>query len=136
MGCFEGRPKRSISSTNPPRRTAGIGAFRLLLSVPAKVRSVNPQPALGLGDGNWSFCPVADTHDQLRERKGRVDSGPSEQLDSPILPWAAHGVNQIGPNQIQDRLAVAAATVGNAGEFDGQFLNAAQLPWFVECADH
>jgi hypothetical protein len=49
-----------LSTSEPilPRMT-GLGAFRLLPSVPAKVGLLNLQPRLGPGDGSYSSCPIA-----------------------------------------------------------------------------
>jgi hypothetical protein len=41
-------------------RTAGIGAFDPLLSVPAKVCLLNPKQAPNFGDGNGYSCPFRD----------------------------------------------------------------------------
>jgi hypothetical protein len=45
---------------------AGIGAFRPLPSIPAKVGSLNPKPAFDLGDGDYSSCPEADLYAAAR----------------------------------------------------------------------
>ena len=50
-------------------RTAGIGAFRLLPRVPAKVFLLNPQRALSLDGGSRSRCPHS------RPSRGLEDAG-------------------------------------------------------------
>jgi hypothetical protein len=44
------------------KRTTPYGAFRRLPSVPAKVGLLNPKPALDLGDGDCSSCPISAVH--------------------------------------------------------------------------
>ena len=46
---------------SPPARAGSFnGASRPLWRIPAIVSFLNPKPALSLGRGNWSSCPIAD----------------------------------------------------------------------------
>jgi hypothetical protein len=70
-------------------RTAAIGAFRPLQSIPAKVGSLNPKPAFDLGDGDYSSCPLADLGDYsyqlVEQRLGILQIGGVEPLGEPAI---------------------------------------------------
>ena len=74
-------------STLAPR-TAGIGASRRLLRIPAIVPFLNPQPPLSLVGGNRSSCPKCVIGEHAVERRGQAPAAEPAVAQALTFPAA------------------------------------------------
>ena len=82
-------PPNARKGSNLVNRVAAAGSLivtSLLARVPKRVSSVNPQPALSLGDGNWSSCPT----DEVSKAPSEWSHRSSYAINGIERSWAAN----------------------------------------------